>query len=671
MMQTNEEQTMNNDQSMAQVPPQIPMDYQNTDQQMINQPMQQAEQYAQSQMMPQEYPEQQMMQQPVQQVGQYAQPQMMPQEYPEQQMMQQPVQQVEQYVQPQMMSQQLQQPAPEEAVVQTEMPNLVVPEQEAVQAVNVAPNINLSNKLDTVKTVFFLMNGFGLEASTSFNVYSEATMPSIAKLTSYYPFAGLFAKGVEVGLNRGQLSSFKQGYLAFSCDGNPNRSSCIVSKKMKEGEFEKNPVIIAAVNNAVQNESRMHIMFNIGERTDMGRFEQLKYFGQLCAKNGVKDICVHVFLGDNSVQGLKVSAGWLKTLKYNVVNLVEPMRIVSIAGKKYLEDATKAEKVEYYRMIVSGVGEIWPNYEDTLEKKYEYKSDDNNMKGFLAVRENVLRAKDTVFFFNYDNDIGADYSDIIQNPTIYFPAGGKIPLDVQVLSLFEIYGNENVPYAFSSELPDNYFFKNISDERKILIIADSDRIEYISTCLNGFRKEFKPNVNVWPIENKKKRFEQLARYLSAYIDKDYYDLIIADCELFNEKVDGDNIASLKKNMMFLDRCLNVAYTKSIEKDYTLYGTSLYGIKARLLLTKTYENIDFSEKVPFFIAGKTISKKELTLPIDGNFTQVAYVIQRNMGVDVASTLVNKKTGLSRKKIYIAMGVIILAFIIFVIYAMSVL
>jgi hypothetical protein len=497
-------------------------------------------------------------------------------------------------------------------------------------------------------------------------MYNAELMPSLAKLSNHYPFAGVFASGPEVGLNKGQLSSFKPGYLAFSCFGKPNKKSNVVHAKIRDSVFDNNPAIEASINHALENQSRLHVLFSIGERTEELQFEQLKKYVQLAVSRGIKDVCIHIFLGDNGIRGLKVSAMWLKNLKYHVLAFIPQARLVSIAGRKYLDDATKDEKIAYYRMIVSGVGEVWSNYEETLTKKYAGKSDDDNMLGFLTVRENVLRANDSMFFFNYDNAIGGEYLSIVQNPNKYFPVG-KIPVNVAINSLFEINDNPEVPYAFESDLPESYFLQNIPEERKILIIADSDRVEYISKCLNGFRTEFKSNVSVWPLDNKKQRFELMAKYLGAYISKDYFDLIIADCELFNDKVDEKTVERLRKNMGLLDKCLNVAYTKSVEKNYTLYATSFYGIKSQFFLLKTYENVDFSQKTPFLIAGKEVSRSNVSIPIDGNFTQVAQVLLSNMGVQARSSLVSqKKAGSKNRTMILVIGVVGILFALFIVY-----
>lgn len=520
--------------------------------------------------------------------------------------------------------------------------------------------------MDTRRSILLLMNGFGLEVPKSFNVYSATLMPSLAKLSNYYPFASLFASGVEIGLNRGQLSSFREGFSAFSSNGKMNKKSSIVQMSINDNSFITNPAIVASINHAVHNQSRMHILFSIGERTDDAKLSQLKQYAQLCVQCGIKEVYVHLFLGDNSVEGLKVSNAWIKNLKYHVMNFVPQMKIVSIAGRKYLAKASKEEKINYYRMIVSGVGEVWSNYEETIEKKYKGNFNDDTMGGFLTVRENLIRANDSVMNFNYDSSVGAEYLDVIQNPNDFFPAG-KIPLNVAVNSLFEVQGNPKVPYAFEGDLPEHYFFENIPDDKRVLIIADRDRVQYISKCLNGFRDQFKPNINVWPIEDKKQRFELMAQYLNAYINQNVYDLIIADCDLFNDQYEQATIEQLRANMAALDKILNVAYTRGMEKGYTLYATSFYGIKRKFFLTKTYEEVDFSLKTPLLVAANDIGRNNTSIQIDGNFTQVAQVIQKNMGANVEAKLISPKTaGRQKKKLGLLIAVVGAAFILFIVY-----
>ena len=153
--------------------------------------------------------------------------------------------------------------------------------------------------METKKSVLFLMNGFGLEVPRSFSVYKANLMPSLDKISNYYPFASVFASGTEVGLNKGQLSSFKAGYSAFSSFGKPYKKANVIKSKMEDNSFYDSPVVIASINYALQNESKLHVIFSIGERTEDSQFKQLKNYCVYAHQKGIKDICIHVFLASN------------------------------------------------------------------------------------------------------------------------------------------------------------------------------------------------------------------------------------------------------------------------------------------------------------------------------------------------------------------------------------
>lgn len=157
----------------------------------------------------------------------------------------------------------------------------------------------------------------------------------------------------------------------------------------------------------------------------------------------------------------------------------------------------------------------------------------------------------------------------------------------------------------------------------------------------------------------------MAQYLNAYINQNVYDLIIADCDIFNDQYDQATIDQLKMNLSALDKILNIAYTRGMEKGYTLYATSFYGIKKKFFLTKTYEEVDFSQKTPLLVAGNDIGRNNTAIQIDGNFTQVAQVIQKNMGAEVETKLITPKAVNRRKqqkKLYLIAGVVILLILV---------
>lgn len=498
---------------------------------------------------------------------------------------------------------------------------------------------------DSKKTILFLVNGFGMEVQKSWNVYNTNLMPNLDRISHAYPFTSMTVSDVGAGLNKHQIGNFKSNYLMFSTEGKILKKEDILSSKISTQEITNDKIINNSINYAINNNSRFHILFNMGNKYSENTYKQLKYFCDLCANKGIKEIYLHLFLGDNTNPGQKTAVNCINSLKFHVLSGSKIIKIASIANKKILtEETSDEEKRNYYRMLVSGVGEIWSDYSDVIERIYKRGLNDDNITPFLTKRETVIKDKDSVFYFNYDNNMGKFYLDILANPHKYFTAG-KLPLDIKSVSFFQI-NESTIPFCFQNELPSSYFLENIPEDKKILVLAAKDRIGYIVNSLNGFRKEYKSNLNICPVDTTNEHFNIITKYLLAYQDQDIYDLIIVDYTLMNN-TDTKDIATLKKNMSTIDNCLGAVYNKAQEKKQDLIITSLYGEIGKLyLVDRELVQINFSEKTPLIVTGKGINRDTCEFYQECSITNLASILYSQLGMVVKKPIFGLK-GLKKK------------------------
>ncbi len=523
------------------------------------------------------------------------------------------------------------------------------------------------------KTVLFLMNGFGVEANKSFEVYSKETMPTFDELIKYYPFKLLFANGELIGANKGEVSNFKSGYYNFSTFGHPRTKEDVLNEKIAANEFTNNQVVNSSIDIAVKNNSNLHVVFTLGDKVGDERYEHLKNYLALAYQKGVKQVYLHLVLGDSSTRGLKLGNRCLTSFKNRIIRYYPQAKIASISSRMYVKDGKPDDIANFYRMMVSAVGEIWTDYAGTINKKYELGMSDDNMNGFITIRERLLLEGDSIFIFNYSNNIAKTLCEIILNPKKYFPTS-NVPTNISINSLFTINNLSQIPHAFPDAIPDVYFLDKIPETKKVLIIATKDRIPYISKTLNGFRPSFKSNISVWPIEDKVKRFEVTSQYLAAYINQNIYDLIVVDCELYEPSVDARTIDQIKNNLKELDKCLNIAYNRVIDKNYRLIATSLYGIRETLKLTSTMELVDLSQKTPFLLVDKEMRRVDVVFKQEGTFIDVAKLIAISFGFKMPNNLIvieteEEKKKVGKKKIIIIAIPIILLLALVVIYVFT--
>lgn len=524
------------------------------------------------------------------------------------------------------------------------------------------------------KTVLFLMNGFGTETSKSFEVYSKETMPTFEKLIAAYPFKLLYASGEMIGNNKSEASNFKDGYSKFGTFGNTVTKYDTLKKKMDSNEFLNNKVVNDSIDVAIKNNSRLHIMFSLGNKVNKARYEQLNAYLELAKTKGLTDIYVHLVLGDSSIKDLKIGNSCITDFRNRVIRYYPKVKIASICGGKYVKDGDHGDIADFYRMMVSGVGEVWTDYVTTIKKKYDQGMTDDTLNGFVTIRENLLRNGDSLFMFTYGNDIGVKFLTTVLNPKKFFPTS-NVPENINVNSLFSVTGLNNIPHAFEDELPDVYFFDKIPESKKILIMGTKERIPYITKALNGERKEFKSNISIWPIENTKKRFESISQYLAAYVAQNTYDLIIVDCQLYEPSIDERSIEQITNNLKELDKCINITYNQVINKNYRFIATSLYGIRYTFKLTSTMELVDLSEKTPFLIIDKEIRKVDMVFKPTGSIVDISKLIAISFGTEMKNNLVvmendsdNKKKMNASKLLIICVLVALLVLIIVYVYMM---
>ena len=487
------------------------------------------------------------------------------------------------------------------------------------------------------KTVLFLMNGFGQEGVKSFEVFSKETMPTFTKLMNVYPFKLLYSSGEFIGNNKGEASNFRDGYYNFSTFGCPTTKFDIMKKKFASNEVLTNKIVNDSIDIAINNKSRLHVMFTLGDKVNKDRYDQLNSYLELAKSKGIENVYMHLIVGDNSIKDLKIGNKCIRDFRNRVIRFYPFVKIASVCGNKYARDGNQSDIADFYRMMVSGIGEVWTDYEGTIDKKYSQGMTDYTLNGFITLKENLLRAGDSIFLFTYSNSVDEKFLKVLLNPKQYFPTS-NVPEGMIVNALFKLTNLPQIPYAFENELPETYFLDKIPDDKKVLIIADNDRLPYISSSLNGTRKEFKSNVSVWPIKDKAKRFSELSQYLAAYINQDAYDLIIADCQLYEQSVDERSIEQIKKNLYQMDKCLNIIYSQCELKNYRLIATSLYGIRYTFKLTDTMELIDMSSKTPFLLIDKEIRRVDLVFKPSGSFIDVAKIVAYSFGCVMKNNLI---------------------------------
>ena len=108
-------------------------------------------------------------------------------------------------------------------------------------------------------TVLMILDGFGLNDRCDGNAICQGKTPIIDDIMKKYPFVKGYASGMDVGLPEGQMGNSEVGHLNIGAGRIVYQELTRITKSIQDGDFFKNPELLAAVNNCKENNSSLHL----------------------------------------------------------------------------------------------------------------------------------------------------------------------------------------------------------------------------------------------------------------------------------------------------------------------------------------------------------------------------------------------------------------------------
>lgn len=530
--------------------------------------------------------------------------------------------------------------------------------------------------------VVCLMDGMGIEDAKSYNIYNSDVMPTLDAFTSRYLFTTLSSSGRSVGLGEEASATRELGYLNIGAGTIVKQSVEIINNKISNNMFFNNQNLKILFDHVNNNGSSIHLITLIGNRYGEDSVAHLRKTVEYCNSIGLKKIYLHLYLGVNN-NSLNKSFMKYTAAIHRILNLYPNVKISTIAGKKYLMDSSGITITkELYKVTVGGIGEHWINYNDAVESNYKRNNLEENIVPFIVDKEGLIKNNDGVFFFNYDNDFGSVYTDLLIQPAKYMYTNNT-DINIKIVSLFPL-KNETTISCFNYENVKSSFYNCLNQNGiKHLLIADKSQIPYINFYLNGCNSN--PGTQALSIDlpetgdydtNLNNKFQYITNKLMEAINSDYYDLILVNYSIFdgNKNRTTENI---KNALISLDKCLNEIYKNIVSRDGTLYITSAYGLNEVMYNIKDeLVSVDFSKKVPFIIVDNQLPTDSYGL-VSGNLCDISTTILNALNISLSddmdgkNLLVYKNTKKGKKKtnkmvLILLVAIILLIFFLFALY-----
>jgi len=401
-----------------------------------------------------------------------------------------------------------------------------------------------------------------------------------------YPSTLINTSGFDVGLPEGTMGNSEVGHQNIGAGRVVDQESVAITKQCRNGELFNNPVLNAAVDNALHNNTKLHVFGIVSDAGVHGLLEHLYGVLTLAKRKGLTRVFLHAF-SDGRDTPPNSGLGYVKQIEAKMVE-IGVGQIATISGRYWAMDRdNRWQRVEQaYRAIALGAGPRFPSAVDAIEHYYNNPTE-ANMSGDEFVTPSVItdgagnpramvQANDSVIFYNYRGDRPRELTKAFVYDTFPwtetakdgakvvhgFDRGPKIPLYFATMTAYE----QGLPVHVAFPKPpkmNNILGEYLSKKGlKQFRSAETEKFPHVTFFFNDYRedpfpgedRQIVPSPKLLPDGSPLTTYNQMPE-MSAQgvcdevvkrIDSGQYDLVVvnfANCDMVGHT--GDLQAAIK------------------------------------------------------------------------------------------------------------------------------
>lgn len=497
--------------------------------------------------------------------------------------------------------------------------------------------------------LLMILDGFGLTDREDGNAVKAAHKPNIDKLWESYPHTQIGASGESVGLPDGQMGNSEVGHLNIGAGRVVYQSLTRITKSIKDGDFFKNPELNKAVDNAIKNNSTLHLLGLLSPGGVHSHIDHLKGLLKLAKQKGVQKVYLHAFLDGRDVPPASAKL-YIKDIE-DFMKEIGIGKIATVSGRYYAMDRDKRwERIQLaYNALVLGKGETADSAIDAVDKSYNDNKTDEFVLPTVIVKDKdaAIKNNDSVIFFNFRPDRARELTRAI-NDEIFdgFPRE-RLNLTFVTMTEYDV-TIKGVDVAFKNETYANTLGEYISSiGKKQLRVAETEKYAHVTFFFNGGVEKPNPGEDRVLVPSPKVATYDMQPEMSAYtvtekllekLDEDKYDLIILN--FANPDMVGHTgvFEAAKKAIEAVDVCVGKIMDKILEKDGTAFITADHGNAEQMIDYSTGKPMTAHtiDPVPFVYAAKDAKP----LRDGGILADIAPTILQVMGVEPPKEMTGK-------------------------------
>ncbi len=335
-----------------------------------------------------------------------------------------------------------------------------------------------------------IMDGYGLAEASSTNAVSLAKKPNLDRIFSEFDTKQLDASGEAVGLPEGQMGNSEVGHMNIGAGRIVWQSLSRINNSIKTGEFNNNPAINNAIDNALKNNKKFHIFGLCSDGGVHSHTTHIIAIAKLAHSKGIKDVYYHAFLDGRDVAPKSAAIYLEKIMKEGNV------KVATVGGRYYGMDRDKNfDRIQKaYDAMTICKGEYFENPIEGINKSYEAGVTDEFVVPFVSDKNGMIETGDSIVFANFRPDRAIQIATAMSNPEgiVYNPDKPykldttKGPKYTTFVSMMKYADQVKGELAFGLQKLDNLYGDIISKAGlKQLRIAETEKYAHVTFFFDG------------------------------------------------------------------------------------------------------------------------------------------------------------------------------------------
>jgi len=346
------------------------------------------------------------------------------------------------------------------------------------------------------KVALIILDGWGIGDGSKADVIANSKTPFVDSLYKKYPHSTLRTSGENVGLPDGQMGNSEVGHINIGAGRVVYQDLVRIDKAIREGEFQKNKVLLDAFEYANKNNKAVHLM---GLVSDGGVHSHIRHLEALCdmaTANKCKNVFIHAFM-DGRDTDPHSGKGFLEQLTKHVSG--GTAKIASVIGRYYAMDRDKRwERVKMaYDLMVNCTGKKSTDAIKAITESYADNVTDEFIKPIVITDSagtplTHIKEGDVVICFNFRTDRCREITHVLTQQDMPEQGMKTIPLYYVTMTIYDekfhgvkvVYSKDDLKMTLGEVL-------SLKGKKQIRI-AETEKYPHVTFFFSGGREDAFP-----------------------------------------------------------------------------------------------------------------------------------------------------------------------------------